>query len=178
MGLCQQRPNFSLPQLKCLLWQMLQGIDYLHGVGIIHRDIKGSNFLIGNDGILKYCDFGLARLIDKNQIVMTSRVITRWYRAPELFLGENFYDEKVDIWSIGCVFVELVTNGTPPFKGDSDEEIIRLIGARCPFPKPDTWPALEKMQNYQAFKGCLYSYFQRSQQTGSVSGPNSSHSKF
>ena len=138
---------------------MLEGIAYLHGMGIIHRDIKGSNFLLDNEGNLKYCDFGLARLVDKNKIIMTTRVITRWYRAPELFLGEQFYDEKVDIWSIGCVFLELITNGLTPFKGEDDADTIRLIGARCPFPRAEEWPGMDKLPNYSAFKNSLYGYF-------------------
>lgn len=150
---------------------MLKGLEYMHGMGIVHRDVKGGNILIGYDGVLKYCDFGLARLVDKNHSTLTGRVVTRWYRAPEIFLGDDFYDEKVDVWSVGCVFVELVTNGITPFKGDTDEDTLKLIWARCPFAQED-WPCLQKMPLYKKLKPTLDS-LQYNSRTSPTSAPSS-----
>ena len=79
----------------------------MHSEKIIHRDLKGANLLMNNEGILKICDFGLGRWMNSHYKYMTSEVVTFPYRAPELFYGNNQYNEKVDIWSVGCIFAEL-----------------------------------------------------------------------
>ncbi len=89
--------------------QILKGLIYLHNQNVIHRDIKGANILISSDGTAKLADFGLARIYypgDK-KAVYTNRVVTLWYRAPELLLGARNYSDTVDTWSLGCVFAEL-----------------------------------------------------------------------
>ena len=122
----------------------------------MHRDIKGGNILVSNQGVIKLCDFGLARYIENSSNIkfnpnMTTRVVTRWYRAPELLLGDTHYKDKIDIWSVGCVFAELLTEGRPPFKGESDEETLKLIAQRCPFPVRNEWKRLEQLPNFKAF---------------------------
>ena len=120
--------------------------------------------MISNSGEVKLCDFGLARFIESHKfyeqsklnINMTTRVVTRWYRAPELLLGDMQYTEKIDIWSVGCVFAELLTEGRPPFKGDSDEDTLKLIAQRCPFPARSEWKALEKLPLFKAFSKYLW----------------------
>jgi len=89
--------------------QLLQGLDHCHRHGVLHRDIKGSNLLIDNEGILKIADFGLATFFypDQKQL-LTSRVVTLWYRPPELLLGATDYGVAVDIWSAGCILAELL----------------------------------------------------------------------
>lgn len=97
-------PNFTFQpsHAKSLVKQMLEGLAYLHHMGILHRDIKGSNLLINNKGELKIADFGLARVFEKSQAQdYTNRVITLWYRPPELLLGATAYGPAVDIWSVG-----------------------------------------------------------------------------
>lgn len=81
---------------------------------MIHRDIKGANILISKDGIVKLADFGLARIIYPNDKNMryTNRVVTLWYRAPELLLGSQKYNDTVDMWSVGCVFAEMYLGRT------------------------------------------------------------------
>jgi len=118
-GLISRKYDFSLQVIKGIIKQILLGLDYLHENNIIHRDIKGANILLNNCGEVKLADFGLARLHNPdNRIVKmyTNRVVTLWYRSPELLLGEHNYGTAVDLWSVGCVFVELLT-GIPPFRG-------------------------------------------------------------
>jgi serine/threonine protein kinase len=93
--------------------QMMKGLLYLHNKNIIHRDIKGANILISKDGIVKIADFGLARIFYPNNKAKqyTNRVVTLWYRAPELLLGSTSYSDTVDMWSMGCVFAEMFLGG-------------------------------------------------------------------
>lgn len=100
--------------------QLLHGLDYCHRRGILHRDIKGSNLLIDSNGILKLADFGLANFYYRHQVEpMTNRVITLWYRPPELLLGATFYGAAVDLWSTGCVIAELYA-GKPIITGRTE----------------------------------------------------------
>lgn len=101
--------KFSIPQIKCYMQQLLTGLNYCHLNNILHRDIKGANLLIDNNGVLKLADFGLARSCAlENSRALTNRVITLWYRPPELLLGTQAYGPAVDTWSAGCIFAELL----------------------------------------------------------------------
>lgn len=99
---------------------MLRGLDHCHTRGVLHRDIKGSNLLIDKCGILKIADFGLASFFDPEQRhPLTSRVVTLWYRPPELLLGATNYGVAVDLWSTGCILAELYA-GKPIMPGRTE----------------------------------------------------------
>ena len=96
--------------IQLFLYQILRGLKYLHEARILHRDIKPGNLLVNSDCRLKICDFGLARLEEPDQSkYMTQEVVTQYYRAPELLLGFRHYDFGVDVWSVGCIFAEMLT---------------------------------------------------------------------
>ncbi|KAI4378323.1 hypothetical protein MLD38_015814 [Melastoma candidum] len=131
--------KFTEPQIKCYMKQLLSGLDHCHRHGILHRDIKGSNLLIDNNGILKIADFGLASAFDPNRTVpLTSRVVTLWYRPPELLLGATHYGSEVDLWSSGCILGELYT-GKPILPGKTEVEQLHKIFKLCGSPSDDDW---------------------------------------
>jgi cyclin-dependent kinase-like len=106
---------------------MVKALDFLHSNDIVHRDVKPENLLVNKTGLLKVCDFGFARSTLPNQSALyTDYVSTRWYRSPELLVGDANYDKTVDIWAIGCIYAEMF-NGMPLFPGDSDLHTLKLI---------------------------------------------------
>jgi len=109
------------------VYQMLRGLKYIHSAGVIHRDLKPENILInGADCNLKITDFGLARGVYKEEKDLTEYVVTRWYRAPEVMCSARQYDEKVDEWSVGCIFAELLLR-KPLFPGGNHIDQLKLI---------------------------------------------------
>jgi len=150
--LSQTQFNFTDAHLKSLSHQMLAGLAYLHHKGVVHRDIKGSNILINNRGELKLADFGLARFYQKRRRTdYTNRVITLWYRPPELLFGATIYGPEVDMWSAGCIMLELFTK-KPVFQGSDEihqlDTIYRVIGT----PTPDRWSDVANLPWYELVK--------------------------
>ncbi|XP_072050562.1 cyclin-dependent kinase-like 4 [Amphiura filiformis] len=127
--------GLSDDMVRKYMWQVLRGIEFCHLHSIIHRDIKPENILVSKGGVLKLCDFGFARTIAGPGEVYTDYVATRWYRAPELLVGDPNYGKAVDIWAVGCLQAEMLT-GEPLFPGDSDIDqlyhIIKCFGTLIP----------------------------------------------
>ncbi len=105
------------PLISALLHKIIKCLQYLHSKNIVHRDVKPENILLNADySLLKICDFGFARFLPEKEYDMTEYVATRWYRSPELLVGEP-YGKPADMWAVGCMVGELV-DGQPMFPGD------------------------------------------------------------
>ncbi|XP_059648280.1 probable serine/threonine-protein kinase At1g09600 [Cornus florida] len=131
--------KFTESQIKCYVQQLFRGLEYCHSRGVMHRDIKGSNLLIDDKGNLKIGDFGLATFFHSNQKQpLTSRVVTLWYRPPELLLGATNYGVAVDLWSAGCVLAELFA-GKPIMRGRTEVEQLHKIFKLCGSPSEEYW---------------------------------------
>ncbi|EFE39371.1 protein kinase, putative [Trichophyton verrucosum HKI 0517] len=148
-------PTFvlSAAHKKHLAKQMFEGLNYLHHRGVLHRDIKAANILISNQGQLKFADFGLARFFSKSrQLDYTNRVITIWYRPPELLLGETRYGPAVDIWSAACVCMEMFTKKAI-FPGDGSElnQIDKLYNSLGTPTRAD-WPDIIDMPWFELMR--------------------------
>ncbi|CAD5326291.1 unnamed protein product [Arabidopsis thaliana] len=107
------------------MYQILRGLNYIHSANVLHRDLKPSNLLLSTQCDLKICDFGLARATPESNL-MTEYVVTRWYRAPELLLGSSDYTAAIDVWSVGCIFMEIM-NREPLFPGKDQVNQLRLL---------------------------------------------------
>ncbi|XP_045654854.1 cyclin-dependent kinase-like 1 isoform X6 [Ursus americanus] len=111
---------------KSITWQTLQAVNFCHKHDCIHRDVKPENILVTKHSVIKLCDFGFARLLTGPGDYYTDYVATRWYRSPELLVGDTQYGPPVDVWAIGCVFAELLS-GVPLWPGKSDVDQLYLI---------------------------------------------------
>jgi len=117
--------GLEMTMAKEYLWQILSAVEFCHSRQVIHRDVKPENILVSKEGVVKLCDFGFARIV-ANCPEHTDYVATRWYRAPELLVGDTSYGKPVDVWAIGCLYSEML-NAEPLFPGDSDIDQMNLI---------------------------------------------------
>ncbi|KAI3464292.1 hypothetical protein Pfo_020955 [Paulownia fortunei] len=149
--LASPRVKFTEPQIKCYMQQILCGLEHCHSRGVLHRDIKGSNLLVDNKGVLKIGDFGLATSFEPGQKQpLTSRVVTLWYRAPELLLGATEYGAAIDLWSAGCILAELFA-GKPIMPGRTEVEQMHKIFKLCGSPTEEYWKKT-KLPHATSFK--------------------------
>jgi len=149
--------------VKSLLYQILDGIHYLHSNWVLHRDLKPANILVMGEGAergrVKIADMGFARLFNsplKPLADLDPVVVTFWYRAPELLLGARHYTKAIDIWAIGCIFAELLTSEpifhcrqediktSTPYHQDQLDRIFNVMG----FPQEKDWEDIKTMPEY------------------------------
>ncbi|KAK7807470.1 hypothetical protein U0070_006758 [Myodes glareolus] len=127
--------HLSNDHICYFLYQILRGLKYIHSANVLHRDLKPSNLLLNTTCDLKICDFGLARVADPDHDhtgFLTEYVATRWYRAPEIMLNSKGYTKSIDIWSVGCILAEMLSN-RPIFPGkhylDQLNHILGILGS-------------------------------------------------
>ncbi|KAK0903079.1 hypothetical protein LTR02_007773 [Friedmanniomyces endolithicus] len=143
---------FLPSEIKRLLLQLSSAVAFLHDHWILHRDLKTCNILLNNRGEIKLADFGMARFVgDPAPSNLTQLVVTLWYRAPELLLGAKDYNSSIDIWSLGCIFGELLTK-QPLFQGKNEVEQLSKIFSLCGLPSEDTWPAFKRLPNARSLR--------------------------
>ncbi|XP_073279794.1 cyclin-dependent kinase G-2-like [Primulina huaijiensis] len=145
--------GFTEWEAKNVMWQLLEGVAFLHENGIMHRDLKPSNLLLKNNGRLKICEFGFSKRFDRRFDRHSHKVGSRWYRAPELLMGEEIYSCAIDMWSVGCIMAELLHKQVL-FKGGSEADQLRRIAEMIGNQKRFLWPPLErKFANILSGKG-------------------------
>ncbi|CAM9431990.1 unnamed protein product [Ascophyllum nodosum] len=148
-GLLDLNIAFSQIQIKALLLQLFEVLSYVHENKYVHRDIKCSNLLIDNHLRMKLADFGLARRLSDTPADITNRVITLWYRPPELLLGATRYGPCVDCWGVGCIFAELII-GKPLFPAKVEQEQLELIFKVCGTPDSKRWPGYDDLPSFSS----------------------------
>lgn len=145
---------FLPSETKTLMLQLSSALDYLHINWIIHRDLKTSNILLNNRGQIKLADFGMARYTSSPPPKLTQLVVTLWYRAPELLLGAEEYGFEIDIWSLGCIFAELLTRD-PVFQGKNEVSQLSAIFNLLGTPTRENWPGFRSLPNAKALHPLL-----------------------
>ncbi|KAJ1864840.1 Cyclin-dependent kinase catalytic subunit [Coemansia sp. RSA 989] len=140
--------GLSPAQVKSYMHQLVKGIAFCHSHRTLHRDLKPQNLLIDQSGMLKIADFGLGRAFGVPLRVYTHEVVTLWYRSPEILLGSRHYSIGMDMWSVGCIFAEMVLR-KPLFPGDSEIDeifkIFRILGT----PTEEIWPDFTHLPDYK-----------------------------
>ncbi|KFO88872.1 Cyclin-dependent kinase 3, partial [Buceros rhinoceros silvestris] len=143
-----QTGEFPLSLVRNYLYQLLRGVSFCHSHRVIHRDLKPQNLLINEAGAVKLADFGLARTFGVPLRTYTHEVVTLWYRAPEILLGCKYYSTAVDIWSVGCIFAEMMTSKAL-FPGDSEIDQLFRIFRTLGTPTEATWPGVTELPDYK-----------------------------
>lgn len=137
-------------RITLIMYQMLKGIEYMHSQGLLHRDIKPENMLVNvEDGALKIADFGSSRSIHCNQ-PFTEYISTRWYRSPECLLTDGYYGNKMDLWSAGCIFFEVLSL-FPLFPGSNELDQIHRIHNVLGTPSLEVLERLKARGSHMAF---------------------------
>ncbi|KAF3288302.1 Serine/threonine-protein kinase ppk23 [Orbilia oligospora] len=149
---------FLQSEVKTLMLQLLSATATMHTNWIMHRDLKTSNLLMNNRGQIKVADFGLARYFGDPCLPLTQLVVTLWYRSPELLLGAQKYGTAIDIWSIGCIFAELILK-EPLFQGKSEIDQLSKIFELMGVPTDEEWPGWRRLPNSKSLR------FPRTKQT-------------
>eukprot|EP00878_Enallax_costatus_P019346 GHUV01020409.1.p1 GENE.GHUV01020409.1~~GHUV01020409.1.p1 ORF type:complete len:221 (+),score=57.58 GHUV01020409.1:854-1516(+) len=146
-------PNFPLPKttIKSMMYQLVKGLAHCHKHGVMHRDLKPQNLLVDDQTMtIKIADLGLGRAFSIPVKSYTHEIVTLWYRAPEVLLGATHYATAVDMWSVGCIFAELVRK-QPLFPGDSEWQqllhIFKLLGT----PNEDIWPGVSRLRDWHEY---------------------------
>ncbi|KAF3083452.1 cyclin-dependent protein kinase [Orbilia oligospora] len=147
--------------IRSILWQLLNGVSYLHQNWVMHRDLKPANIMVTASGEVKIGDLGLARVFWKPLAALFNGdkvVVTIWYRAPELLLGSRHYTAAIDLWAVGCIFAELLalrpifkgeeakmdSKKTVPFQRNQMQKIIEILGT----PTKERWPSITQLPEY------------------------------
>ncbi|KAI3647287.1 hypothetical protein MP228_007508 [Amoeboaphelidium protococcarum] len=143
---CDSHSELDMTTVRILMQQILQGIAYCHQKRILHRDLKPQNLLISKKLELKLADFGLSRAFGVPVRSYSNEVVTLWYRAPDVLLGNKSYDTSIDIWSIGCIMGEMVNN-RPVFPGTSVNDQLHKIFQILGSPNQTVWPGYDKLPN-------------------------------
>jgi mitogen-activated protein kinase 1/3 len=144
--------ELSDEHIQYFIYQILCGLKYIHGAGVIHRDLKPSNLLVNGNCDLKICDFGLARGVSAEEDYdLTEYVVTRWYRAPEIMCACSDYDNKIDVWAVGCIMAELLGRG-PLFPGDDYIKQVNLIFDTLGTPDESDMKFISNQKAYQYIK--------------------------
>lgn len=141
---------FSESEVKCIILQVLRGLQYMHSRYIVHRDLKVSNLLMTDKGCVKIADFGLARLFGIPALPMTPQVVTLWYRSPELLLGAQNQTTAIDMWALGCILGELLSH-KPLLPGNTEIQQLELIIDLLGTPSDAIWPDFNKMPALKNF---------------------------
>ena len=148
---------FTQAEVKCLVLQLLRGVAFMHERWFLHRDLKTDNLLIDNEGRLCVCDFGLARRFGDPLRAYTPGVVTLWYRAPEVLLGERVYGPAVDMWGVGCIFAEILTKA-PLFQSRSEAEAVAQVFKLLGTPSEQDWPGWRALPHVRALRAAERQY--------------------
>lgn len=150
-GFRQTGTNIPTKTIKSLMYQLCKGVAFCHGHGVLHRDLKPHNLLMDPKTLqLKIADLGLARAFTLPIKEYTHEILTLWYRAPEVLMGSTHYSTAVDMWSVACIFAELITKQAL-FPGDSELQQLLLIFRLLGTPNEKVWPGVSQLKNWHEY---------------------------